>query len=120
MSENNFKITLDMSNLNDAEKGVLFSIFEKSEIQNLNRGKALIGREIEAGARFKVINVDPHRSFNKVCMDEYIGKTGVFPCKFTFGVGFEATGNFDEDYMNAIDRINGHLCWRYDEVEILD
>lgn len=89
-----------------------------------NKGEDLIGRKIEEGTRFKVINVDPHKSDydNYVCVDEYVGKIGIFNDTFTFTKdGFHCFSTaFEEDYIEAIDKKNGTLRWRYDEVEILD
>lgn len=88
-----------------------------------NKGKDLIGRKITAGTRFKVINISPERNTDGcICIDEYIGKTAKFEWGFTFTEnGFHSSGTFDKKYMNGIDEENGNgLCWRWDEVEILD
>lgn len=89
-----------------------------------NYGKDLIGRKIEAGTRFKVINVAEDRSDydDLICKEEYIGKTAKFNYDFTvtddpYG---DEMGTFDKAYMNAIDEENGGICWRWDEIEILD
>ena len=93
------------------------------EVERINRptkGKKLIGIEIPKGTKFRVINVEPHDDGKRVCMSEYIGKIGIFNSGFTFNKeGFRSSGTFEEEYMNAIDKKNGTLCWRYDEVEIL-
>ena len=94
------------------------------EVARANRptkGKDLIGVEITKGTKFKVINVEPHRDKGYVCLDEYVGKVGSFAkdsFKFTEN-GYMCSSTFEEDYMNAIDKENGELFWRYDEVEIL-
>ena len=87
------------------------------------KGKELIGQQIKAGQRVRIINVEPHSDKGDyVCLDEYIGQTGKVKYSFTFcnDSFFELSIDFDKEYMNAIDRENGYLCWRWDEVELLD
>ena len=84
------------------------------------KGKGLLGVKVPKGTKFKVVNIEPHDDKGRVCMSEYIGKIGTFNRDFTFDKGrFHSSGTFDEEYMDAIDKRNGKLCWRYDEVEIL-
>ena len=33
---------------------------------------------------------------------------------------FGSSVTFDKEYMNAIDKENGCLCWRWDEIELID
>ena len=33
---------------------------------------------------------------------------------------FGASVTFDKKYMNDIDEENGHLCWSWDEIELID
>lgn len=123
MDENNsYMITVNMENLTDEERKLLIELTNKATYtKNQNYGPALIGREVKAGTKFRVINIEPHKTRERVCLNEYIGKTASFKTGFTFTKnGFHSTGNFDDDYMNAIDAHNGLFCWRYDEVEILD
>lgn len=90
--------------------------------QRPTKGKELIGVEIEKGQKFRVINVEPHRTkiVNTVCLDEYIGKIGEFKYDFTFHEnGYDSSATYEKDYMNAIDKENGRLCWRWDEVELI-
>lgn len=89
-----------------------------------NYGKDLIGREIEAGTKFKVIKISENRADydDLICKDEYVGKTAKFNYDFTvtddpYG---DEMGTFDKAYVEAIDEENGGICWRWDEIEILD
>ena len=87
------------------------------------KGKELIGQQIKAGQRVRIINVEPHNDdkTDYVCLNEYIGKIGQFKYSFIFHEDFfDGSINFDKEYMNAIDIENGYLCWRWDEVELLD
>lgn len=88
--------------------------------QRPTKGKELIGVEVEKGQKFRVINVEPHRTTEKVCLDEYIGKIGKFNNNFTFHEnGYDSSATYEKDYMNAIDKENCRLCWRWDEVELI-
>ena len=88
--------------------------------KTVTKGKGLIGRKIKAGQRVRIINVEPHRDDWCVCLDEYIGKKGMFNSNFTFSEnGFGGSITFDKKYMNAIDEENGELCWRWDEIELI-
>ena len=89
--------------------------------KTVTKGKDLIGRTIKKGQRVRIINVEPHRKDNYVCLDEYVGKEGSINYddileKNHFGVSV----TFDKKYMNAIDEENGRLCWRWDEIELID
>ena len=90
--------------------------------KSVTKGKGLIGRTIKKGQRVRIINVEPHRICNDyICLDEYIGKEGVINyddilSKCLFG----SSVTFDKKYMNAIDEENGRLCWRWDEIELID
>lgn len=53
--------------------------------------------------------------------DEYINKEGTFDDNFTFSEnGFSGSITFDKKYMNAIDEENVKLCWRWDEIELIN
>lgn len=95
-----------------------------------NKGRDLIGRKIEAGTRFKVINVEPHVEINGIkekdddggvlLPDAYKNMTGEFNNSFVFDeYKFVGKPIFDKDYLTGIDKENG-LLLRWDEVEILD
>ena len=85
------------------------------------RGKDLIGRTIKKGQRVRIINVEPHRKDRYICLDEYIGKEGIVNYDCTIKErGFLFSVTFDKKYMNAIDEENGRLCWRWDEIELID
>lgn len=85
------------------------------------KGRGLIGRTIKKGQRVRIINVEPHRGNQYICLDEYIGKEGVVDCDCTLREkGFFFSVTFDKKYMNAIDEENGRLCWRWDEIELID
>ena len=86
------------------------------------RGKDLIGRTIKKGQRVRIINVEPHRRDNDfVCLDEYVGKEGSINYDDILEKNhFGASVTFDKKYMNAIDEENGRLCWRWDEIELID
>ena len=85
------------------------------------KGRGLIGRTIKKGQRVRIINVEPHRKDNYVCLDEYVGKEGIVNYDCTIKErGFLFSVTFDKKYMNAIDTENGHLCWRWDEIELID
>ena len=89
--------------------------------KTVTKGRGLIGRTLKKGQRVRIINVEPHRKGRYICLDEYIGKEGIvnYDCAIKereclFSV------TFDKKYMNAIDTENGHLCWRWDEIELID
>ena len=84
------------------------------------KGRGLIGRTIKKGQRVRIINVEPHREDEYVCLDEYIGKEGIINYNTFLKSGYGASVTFDKEYMNAIDEENGHLCWRWDEIELID
>lgn len=85
------------------------------------KGRGLIGRTIKKGQRVRIINVEPHRGDKYVCLDEYVGKEGIVNCDYTITErGFLFSVIFDKEYMNAIDKENGRLCWRWDEIELID
>ena len=89
--------------------------------KNVTSGKDLIGRTIKKGQRVRIINVEPHRKDRYICLDEYIGKEGIVNYDCTIKErGFLFSVTFDKKYMNAIDKENGHLCWRWDEIELID
>ena len=89
--------------------------------KTVTKGKDLIGRTIKKGQRVRIINVEPHRKDRYICLDEYIGKEGIvnYDCAIKER-GFLFSVTFDKKYMNAIDTENGHLCWRWDEIELID
>lgn len=89
--------------------------------KTVTRGKDLIGRTIKKGQRVRIINVEPHRKDRYICLDEYIGKEGIVNYDCTIKErGFLFSVTFDKGYMNAIDIENGSLCWRWDEIELID
>ena len=89
--------------------------------KTVTKGKDLIGRTIKKGQRVRIINVEPHRKDRYICLDEYIGKEGIVNYDCTIKErGFLFSVTFDKKYMNAIDTENGHLCWRWDEIELID
>ena len=89
--------------------------------KTVTKGRGLIGRTLKKGQRVRIINVEPHREDEYVCLDEYIGKEGIvnYDCAIKER-GFLFSVTFDKKYMNAIDTENGHLCWRWDEIELID
>ena len=89
--------------------------------KTVTKGRGLIGRTIKKGQRVRIINVEPHREYEYVCLDEYIGKEGIINYNtFLKYSEYGASVTFDKEYMNAIDEENGHLCWRWDEIELID
>ena len=87
----------------------------------VTKGRGLIGRTLKKGQRVRIINVEPHREDEYVCLDEYIGKEGIINYNtFLKYSEYGASVTFDKEYMNAIDEENGHLCWRWDEIELID
>lgn len=87
----------------------------------VTKGRGLIGRTIKKGQRVRIINVEPHRKNEYVCLDEYVGKEGIVNYDYTIKErGFLFSVTFDKKYMNAIDKENGCLCWRWDEIELID
>ena len=89
--------------------------------KTITKGRGLIGRTIKKGQRVRIINVEPHRKENYVCLDEYVGKEGIVNYDYTIKErGFLFSVTFDKKYMNAIDKENGYLCWRWDEIELID
>lgn len=89
--------------------------------KTVTKGRDLIGRTIEKGQRVRIINIEPHRKDKYVCLDEYVGKEGVVNYNCTLKEkGFLSSVTFDKKYMNAIDEENGRLCWRWDEIELID
>ena len=90
--------------------------------KTVTKGKDLIGRTIKEGQRVRIINVEPHkRDDDFVCLDEYVGKEGIVNYDDILEKNhFGASVTFDKKYMNAIDEENGRLCWRWDEIELID
>lgn len=91
--------------------------------KTVTKGRGIIGRTIKEGQRIRIINVEPHRNGRGkyICLDEYVGKEGVVNCNCTLRErGFLFSVTFDKKYMNAIDEENGCLCWRWDEIELID
>ena len=89
--------------------------------KTITKGRGLIGRAIKKGQRVRIINVEPHRKDRYICLDEYIGKEGIVNYDCTIKErGFLFSVTFDKKYMNAIDTENGHLCWRWEEIELID
>ena len=89
--------------------------------KTVTKGKDLIGRTIKKGQRVRIINVEPHRKDRYICLDEYIGKEGIVNYDCTIKErGFLFSVTFGKKYMNAIDTENGHLCWRGDEIELIN
>ena len=89
--------------------------------KTVTKGRGLIGRTIKKGQRVRIINVEPHRKDRYICLDEYIGKEGIANYDDILEKNhFGASVTFDKEYMNAIDEENGHLCWRWDEIELID
>ena len=90
--------------------------------KTVTKGKDLIGRTIKKGQRVRIINVEPHRGDDDfVCLDEYVGKEGSINYDDILEKNhFGTSVTFDKKYMNAIDEENGRLCWRWDEIELID
>ena len=89
--------------------------------KTVTKGRGLIGRTIKKGQRVRIINVEPHREDEYVCLDEYIGKEGIVNYDCTIKErGFLFSVTFDKEYMNAIDKENGRLYWCWDEIELID
>ena len=90
--------------------------------KTVTSGKDLIGRTIKKGQRVRIINVEPHRRDDDfVCLDEYVGKEGSINYDDILEKNhFGTSVTFDKKYMNAIDEENGRLCWRWDEIELID
>ena len=89
--------------------------------KTVTKGRGLIGRTIKKGQRVRIINVEPHRKDRYICLDEYIGKEGIVNYDYTIKErGFLFSVTFDKKYMNAINKENGYLCWRWDEIELID
>ena len=115
------EVSLNFNNLTDDERNILLTLIEKATLTTATNGKGLIGNTVKAGVKVRIINVEPHRNDKYVCLDEYIGKTGSFYSDIKFSSDrFESSLMFDDEYMNAIDRQNGGLCWRYDEIEVIE
>ena len=89
--------------------------------KTVTKGRGLIGRTIKKGQRVRIINVEPHRKDRYICLDEYIGKEGIvnYDCAIKER-GFLFSVTFDKKYMNAIDEENEHLCWSWNEIELID
>ena len=89
--------------------------------KTVTKGKDLIGRTIKKGQRVRIINVEPHRKDRYICLDEYIGKEGSINYDDILEKNhFGTSVTFDKKYMNAIDEENGYLCWRLNEIELID
>ena len=90
--------------------------------KTVTKGRGLIGRTIKKGQRVRIINVEPHREdADYVCLDEYVGKEGSINYDNILDKNyFGASVTFDKEYMNAINKENGRLCWRWDEIELID
>ena len=89
--------------------------------KTVTKGRGIIGKTIKKGQRVRIINVEPHRKDRYICLDEYIGKEGIANYDYTIKeIEFLFSVTFDKEYMNAIDKENGRLCWRWDEIELID
>ena len=89
--------------------------------KTVTKGRGLIGRTIKKGQRVRIINVEPHEDGSNVCLHEYIGKEGIIKYDYILKENqFGSSVIFDKKYMNAIDEENGRLCWRWDEIELID
>ena len=89
--------------------------------ETVTKGRGLIGRTLKKGQRVRIINVEPHEDGSNVCLHEYIGKEGIIKYDYILKENqFGSSVIFDKKYMNAIDEENGHLCWRWDEIELID
>ena len=89
--------------------------------KTVTKGRGLIGRTIKKGQRVRIINVEPHEDGSNVCLHEYIGKEGIIKYDYILKENqFGSSVTFDKKYMNAIDEENGRLCWRWDEIELID
>ena len=90
--------------------------------KTVTKGRDLIGRTIKKGQRVRIINVEPHRRDDDfVCLDEYVGKEGSINYDDILEKNhFGTSVTFNKKYMNAIDEENGRLCWRWDEIELID
>ena len=89
--------------------------------KTVTKGRGLIGRTLKKGQRVRIINVEPHEDGSNVCLHEYIGKEGIIKYDYILKENqFGSSVIFDKEYMNAIDEENGHLCWRWDEIELID
>ena len=90
--------------------------------KTVTKGRDLIGRTIKTGQRVRIINVEPHRRDDDfVCLDEYVGKEGSINDDDILKENqFGSSVIFDKEYMNAIDKENGRLCWRWDEIELIN
>ena len=88
----------------------------------VTKGRGLIGSTIKKGQRVRIINVEPHRRDDDfVCLDEYVGKEGSINYDDILEKNhFGTSVTFDKKYMNAIDEENERLCWRWDEIELID
>ena len=89
--------------------------------KTVTKGRGLIGRTLKKGQRVRIINVEPHEDGSNVCLHEYIGKEGIIKYDYILKENqFGSSVIFDKEYMNAIDEENGHLRWRWDEIELID
>ena len=89
--------------------------------KTVTKGRGLIGRTLKKGQRVRIINVEPHEDGFNVCLHEYIGKEGIIKYDYILKENqFGSSVTFDKEYMNAIDKENGRLCWRWDEIELID
>ena len=89
--------------------------------KTVTKGKGLIGKTIKKGQRVRIINVEPHRKDRYICLDEYIGKEGIVNYDCTIkATAFFFSVTFGKIYMNAIAAENGHSCWRWDAIELID
>ena len=89
--------------------------------KTVTKGRGLIGRTLKKGQRVRIINVEPHEDGSNVCLHEYIGKEGIIKYDYILKENqFGSSVIFDKKYMNAIDEENGCLCWRWDEIELID
>ena len=89
--------------------------------ETVTKGRGLIGRTLKKGQRVRIINVEPHEDGSNVCLHEYIGKEGIIKYDYILKENqFGSSVIFDKKYMNAIDEENGWLCWRWDEIELID
>ena len=73
------------------------------------------------GKRVKIINLDGWKDTNYQELESYLGKIGTVKhdCN-PGGTGYRLELTYDDGFMAEIDNRNGRLCFREENIEVLD
>lgn len=115
---------------NGTVKSFIFNVDEVSDIfkdtkklfDNMDLNiENWIGKTLPKGSVLKIKHMDNHKSksVERVCIDEYVGKTFITDEDYFIQNRHCISGKFEKEYMNAIDKENGYLLYAPEEVELI-